>query len=81
MMPLLGPISGPQVRRASTPAERMRLFRKRRKFRRLVVRIEIDQREVDVLIDRGYLQPKDRNDRQVLADAVTACFSDALVTP
>ena len=41
----------------------------------------MDPREVDALIDRGYLEAKDRDDREVLAAAVTACFSDALMTP
>ena len=59
----------------------MRLFRRRRKFRRQVVTIEVDPTEVDALIDRGYLEPNDRQDLEVLAAAVTAFFSDALVTP
>jgi hypothetical protein len=37
--------------------------------------------EVGALIDRGYLAPKDRHNLEVLAAAVTAFFSDALVTP
>jgi hypothetical protein len=59
----------------------MQLFRRRRKFRRQVVKVEVDPREVDALIDRGYLGAKDRDDRELLAAAVTAFFSDALVTP
>ena len=59
----------------------MRLLRRRRKFRRQVGKVEVDPGEVDALIDRGYLQPKDRDDLKVLAAAVTAFFSDALVTP
>ena len=81
MMASLDTTSRPQVRDAKTPAERMRLFRRRRKYRRQVVKVEVDPGEVDALIDRGYLQPKDRDDREVLAAAVTACFSDALMTP
>jgi hypothetical protein len=46
-----------------------------------VVKVEVDPGEVDALIDRGYLEPKDRDDRELLAAAVTACFSDALMTP
>jgi len=80
-MSLVNSCSSPKVHRARTPAERMRLFRKRRKFRRQVVRVEVDPGEVDALIDRGYLQPKDRADPELLAAAVTACFSDALMTP
>jgi hypothetical protein len=59
----------------------MRLFRRRRKFRRQVVKVEVDPGEVDAVIDRGYLQPEDRDDLEVPADADTACFSDALMTP
>ena len=59
----------------------MRLFRRRRKFRRQVVKVEVDSGEVDALIDRGYLEPKDRHDLEVLAAVVTACFSDAVMTP
>jgi hypothetical protein len=52
-----------------------------RKFRRQVVKVEVDPGEVEALIDRGYIDPKDRDDLEVLAAAVTAFFSDALVTP
>ena len=45
----------------------MRLFRRRRKFRRQVVKVEVDPGEVDALIDRGYIDPKDRDDLEVLA--------------
>jgi len=45
------------------------------------VKVEVDPGEVDAVIDRGYLQPEDRDDLEVLADADTACFSDALMTP
>jgi hypothetical protein len=69
------------MRNPKTPAERMRLFRRRRKFRRQEVKVEVDPGEVDALIDRGYLEPKDRDDQELLAAAVTACFSDALMTP
>ena len=68
------------MRSARTLAERMRLFRRRRKFRRQVVKVEVEP-EVEALIDRGYIDPKDRDDLEVLAAAVTACFSDALMTP
>ena len=77
----LRPSSLPPVRDAKSPAEPMRLFRRRRKFRRQVVKVEVDPVEVDALIDRGYLEAKDRDNRELLAAAVTACFSDALMTP
>jgi len=80
-MSLANSRSGSKVRRPQTPAERMRLFRKRQKLHRQVVKVEVDPREVDALIDRGYLEPKDRNDLEALAAAVNACFSDDLMTP
>jgi hypothetical protein len=80
-MPSLTPSSPLPMRNARTPAERMRLFRRRRKFRRQVVKVEVDPGEVDALIDRGYLEPKDRDNLEVLAAAVTAFFSDGLMTP
>jgi hypothetical protein len=80
-MPSLTPSSPLPMRNARTPAERMRLFRRRRKFRRQVVKVEVDPGEVDALIDRGYLEPKDRDKLEVLAAAVTAFFSDGLMTP
>jgi hypothetical protein len=77
----LTPSSPFPLRSARTPAERMRLFRRRRKFRRQVVTVEVDPREIDALIDRGYLEPNDRHDLEALAAAVTTFFSDALMTP
>ena len=79
MMPS-SPQLTPQMRNPKAPAERIRLFRRRRKFRRQLVMVEVDPREVDMLIDRGYLEPQDRDDREALAAAVNACFSDALMT-
>jgi hypothetical protein len=81
MMPSLDPSSRLQVRNARTPAERMRLFRRRRKFQRQVVTVEVDPREVDTLIDGGYLEQKDRDNLEALAAAVNACFADDLMTP
>ena len=43
--------------------------------------VEVDPREVDALIERGYLEPNDRVDREALAAAVNACFYDALMAP
>jgi hypothetical protein len=79
-MPSLTPSSTLPMRSARTPAERMRLFRKRRKFRRRVAKVEVDPAEIDVLIQRGF-DPSDRDDLEALGAAVTACFSDALMTP
>ena len=65
----------------ASAAERMRLSRKRKKLGKVVVTVEVDPGEVDALVDRGYLQRKERDDLEALAAAVTTFFSDALVTP
>ena len=65
MMPS-SPQLTPQMRDPKTPAERIRLFRRRRKFRRQLVTVEVDPREVDALIDRGYIEPKDRHNMEAL---------------
>jgi hypothetical protein len=50
-----------QVIRSSIPAaERMRQYRRRRRWKRLVVRVELEPAEIEVLVKRGYLDPKDR---------------------
>jgi hypothetical protein len=79
-MPSLTP-SSPLRNAQRENAKRMRLFRRRRKFGRQVVNVEVDAGEVDALIDRGYINPKDRDDLEALAAAVTTFFSDALMTP
>ena len=81
IMPSLTSSSTLPVPGAKTSTERMRLFRKRRKFRRRVAKVEVDPAEIDALIQRGYLDPSDRDDLEALGAAVTACFSDALMTP
>jgi hypothetical protein len=58
----------------ASAAERMRLSRKRKKLGKVVVTVEVDPGEVDALIDRGYLEPKDRDDLESLAAAVAASF-------
>jgi hypothetical protein len=70
----LDPNSTCPVRNATTPAERMRLFRKRRKFRRRVAKVEVDPAEIDALIQRGYLDPSDRDDLEALGAAVSVLF-------
>jgi hypothetical protein len=40
----------------------------------------VDPAEIDVLIQRGF-DPSDGDDLEALGAAVTACFSDALMTP
>jgi hypothetical protein len=59
-------------------AERMRLYRHRRRRGRRIVQVEIDAREVEVLVRRGYLEPKDREDRSAIEAAANAAISDLL---
>ena len=47
--------------RSSTPAvERMRQYRRRRRWKRLVVSVELEPAEIEVFVKRGYLDPRDR---------------------
>jgi len=61
-------------------AERMRVYRHRRRRQWLSVRIEIDAAEVDALVQRAYLAATDRGDLSEIGQAVSAFLSDALVT-
>jgi hypothetical protein len=45
-----------------TAVERMRTFRRRRKRKYRVIRIEIHPAEIDELVKRGYLDQKDNDD-------------------
>ena len=74
MMPS-SPQLTPQMRDPKTPAERIRLFRRRQKFRRQLVMVEVDPREVDALIDRGYLEPQDRDGK------TEASFPSSAISP
>lgn len=66
--------------RASTPAERMRHYRRRRRFKRLLIRVELEPAEVEVLVTRGYLDPKVRGNLAEIEAAANAFISDAFVT-
>jgi hypothetical protein len=66
--------------RSRTPAaERMRRYRRRRRWKRLVVRVELEPAEIEVLVERGYLT--DRDNLSLIEEAANAFISDALVTP
>jgi hypothetical protein len=56
----------------------MRLYRHRRRRGRRVVRVEIDAAEVEALVTRGYLEPKDREDQSAIEAATNAAISDLL---
>ena len=59
-----------------TPAERMRSYRQRQRRQWRSIRIEISAAEIDALMKRRYLDPK--NDLTAIGEAATAFISDAL---
>jgi hypothetical protein len=61
-----------------SPAERMQAYRKRRQRQWQLVRIELAAAEVDALVKRGYLEPKNRHDQTAIEEAATAFISDSL---
>jgi hypothetical protein len=58
----------------------MRTFRKRRRRKYRVIRIEIHPAEIDELVKRGYLDQKDRDDLRAIEQAANLFFSDTLFT-
>ena len=58
----------------------MRQYRHRRRWKRLVVRVELDPAEIEVLVKRGYLDPRDRENLGPIEEAANNFVSDALVT-
>lgn len=62
----------------SPTAERMRLYRRRRRNRLQSVRIQLSHESVDALIAKGYLNKKRREDLREVAEAASAFISDAL---
>jgi hypothetical protein len=63
----------------SPSAERMRQFRRRRRYRRLSIRTEVNQDVIDALIDRGYIEAAQRDNPAAIGEAVAAFISDELV--
>jgi hypothetical protein len=62
-------------------AERMRLYRHRRRRRLRPVTVEIDPVEIEALVKRGYLGPDQRDDWSEIQLAVSAFLSEQLATP
>ena len=56
--------------RLSSAAERMRLYRERRRRGLSCVKVQLRRTEVDALIARGLLEPAERKDRSALAAAL-----------
>jgi hypothetical protein len=62
-------------------AERMRLYRRRRRQGVRPVTVEIPPMLIEALIKRMYLKPQDRADLRELQFAVRAFLSDQLMAP
>ena len=69
---------GVPLRSPTTAAERMRLYRRRRRRGRRPFKVELDVADIDALVKRGYLDPKERDDLSAIAWAATGFLSDAL---
>jgi hypothetical protein len=61
-----------------SPAERMRLYRRRRRQGMLSVRIRLGATDIAALVKRGYLEPQLREDLAATEEAADAFISDAL---
>jgi hypothetical protein len=62
-------------------AERMRLYRRRRREGVRPVTVEIPPMLIEALVKRRYLKPQDRGDLSELQFAVRAFLSDQLMAP
>ncbi len=65
-------------RSPSTGAERMREYRRRRRYGVLSIRVRVAHALVDALVKRRYLKPEDRGDRNEIEVAVGDLIADAL---
>jgi hypothetical protein len=66
------------TRSPSTGAERMREFRRRRRYGVLSIRIRLMRAYIGTLIERRYLKPEHRDDRNEIAIAVGDFIADTL---
>jgi hypothetical protein len=62
----------------STAAQRMRLYRKRRRSGLRYVRIELHVTEIDDLIRMGLLKERQRHDHEALQTAITTILYRAV---
>ena len=69
------------TRTSSSVAERMRLYRKRRRDGTRLVRIHLDATEIDDLIRMGFLRKDQREDAEWLQTAVRALIYWVLEEP
>lgn len=66
------------TRSPTTAAERMREYRRRRRYGVLSIRVRVARVLIDALIKRRYLKPEDRDDRNEIAIAVGDLVADTL---
>jgi len=69
------PTTGPV---ALSPAERMRLFRERRRKGLRCVTIEVRESEIDALVRMGLLNSEMRNDASAICKALYTFLEDTL---
>jgi hypothetical protein len=62
----------------SPAAERMRLYRERRKAGMRCLTIEVRETEIDALVRKGFLTADTRNDTSEIIDAIYAYFDREL---
>jgi hypothetical protein len=67
------------TRSPSTAAERMREYRRRRRYGLLSIRIRLAASYIDALITRGYLKPEHSNNRNEIEVAVGDLIADVLL--
>jgi hypothetical protein len=65
---------------SSTPAERMRRYRKRRRRGMRYVRVQLHVTEIDALIRKKYLDQQSRDDLKAVEYAIRSLVLDALTT-
>ena len=70
------PTTGPVA--LSPAAERMRLFRERKRKGLRCVTIEVHEDEIDALVRMGLLAPEMRNDANAIIEAMYAFFDRTL---
>jgi hypothetical protein len=68
----------PVTRSPSTGAERMREYRRRRRYGVLSIRIRLATMYIGTLIERRYLKPEHRDDLDEIAIAVGDFLGDSL---
>ena len=65
-------------RSSSRAAERMRLYRKRRRGGLLYVRVPLYVKEIDMLIERGLLEARNSTDRKAISTAICDLLAELL---